>query len=79
MCIISTQRWYFHPTSTLGATVERQIKQPHKLEKTLYFFNTGEPGYEGIYITNTVKPVYKGHSRECENVAFMSSCLLYTG
>ena len=28
---------------------------------------------------NTVKPVYKGHSREPENVAFMSSCPLYTG
>ena len=27
----------------------------------------------------TVKPVYKGHSREPENVAFMSSCPLYTG
>jgi hypothetical protein len=26
-----------------------------------------------------VKPVYKGHSREPENVAFLSSCLLYTG
>ena len=24
-------------------------------------------------------PVYKGHSREPENVAFMSSCPLYTG
>jgi hypothetical protein len=23
---------------------------------------------------NTVKPVYKGHSRESENVALMSSC-----
>jgi hypothetical protein len=28
---------------------------------------------------NTVKPVYKGHSMEPENVAFMSSCPLYTG
>jgi hypothetical protein len=27
----------------------------------------------------TVKPVYKGHSREPGNVAFMSSCPLYTG
>ena len=26
----------------------------------------------------TVKPVYKGHSRKPENVAFMSSCPLYT-
>jgi hypothetical protein len=26
-----------------------------------------------------VKPVYKGHSREPENVVFMSSCPLYTG
>ena len=26
-----------------------------------------------------VKPVYKGHSREPENVAFMSSSTLYTG
>jgi len=30
--------------------------------------------------SHTVKPVYKGHSREHkENVAFMSSCSLYTG
>ena len=29
--------------------------------------------------SNTVKPVYKDHSREPENVAFMSSCPLYTG
>jgi len=28
---------------------------------------------------NTVKPVYKGQSREPENVSFMSSCPLYTG
>ena len=27
---------------------------------------------------DTVKPVYKGHSREPENVAFMSRCPLYT-
>jgi len=27
----------------------------------------------------TVKPVYKGHSREPENVVFISSCPLYTG
>ena len=27
----------------------------------------------------TVKPVYKGHSREPENVTFMNSCPLYTG
>ena len=27
----------------------------------------------------TVKPVYKGHQREPENVVFMSSCTLYTG
>jgi len=27
----------------------------------------------------TVKPVYKDHSRKHENVAFMSSCPLYTG
>ena len=30
-------------------------------------------------IRNTVKLVYKGHSREPENVVFMSSCPLYTG
>jgi len=28
---------------------------------------------------NTVNPVYKGHSREPENVTFMNSCPLYTG
>jgi hypothetical protein len=28
---------------------------------------------------HTVEPVYKGHSREPENVAFMSSCPSYTG
>ena len=27
----------------------------------------------------TVKPVYKGHSREPENVPFMNSCPLYEG
>jgi hypothetical protein len=27
----------------------------------------------------TVKQVYKGHSREPENVPFMSRCPLYTG
>ena len=26
-----------------------------------------------------VKPVYKGHSREPENVSFMGSCPLHTG
>jgi len=28
---------------------------------------------------STVKPVYKGHSRQPENMEFMSSCSLYTG
>jgi len=28
---------------------------------------------------NTVNPVYKDHSREPQNMAFMSTCLLYTG
>ena len=28
---------------------------------------------------NTVKPVYKGHPRESENVSFISSWPLYTG
>jgi hypothetical protein len=28
---------------------------------------------------NTVKPVYRGHSREPENVNFISSCPLYIG
>ena len=31
------------------------------------------------YFASTVKPVYKGHSREPENEAFMSSWPLYTG
>jgi len=31
-----------------------------------------------VYET-TIKPVYKEHSREPENVAFMSSGPLYTG
>ena len=30
-------------------------------------------------VVYTVKPVYKGHSREPEEVPFMSSCPLYTG
>jgi len=33
----------------------------------------------GHYIVKLVKPVYKGHSMEPENVAFMSSCPLYAG
>ena len=32
-----------------------------------------------LVFSNTVKPVYKGNSREPENVAFISSCPLYTG
>jgi hypothetical protein len=40
-----------------------------------------KPGFTKAkkYRLCTVKPVHKGHSREPENVAFMSSCLLYTG
>ena len=30
-------------------------------------------------IFDIVKPVYKGHLREPENVVFMGSCPLYTG
>ena len=30
--------------------------------------------YVVICDTDTVKPVYKGHSRETENVTFISSC-----
>ena len=32
-----------------------------------------------IYLLYIYRPVHKGHSRECENVAFMSNCPLYTG
>jgi hypothetical protein len=34
-----------------------------------------------VFLDNqyTVKPVYKGYSREPENVAFINSCPLYTG
>jgi hypothetical protein len=31
-----------------------------------------------VKIKQTVKPVYKGHAREPENVVFMSSGSLYT-
>jgi len=31
------------------------------------------------HLQHTVKSVYKGHSKEPENVAFMSSWPLYTG
>jgi hypothetical protein len=31
-----------------------------------------------VKIKQTVKPVYKGHSREPENVVFMNSGSLYT-
>ena len=40
-----------------------------KLDTNLYLIGEG----------NTVNPVYKGHSREPENVPFISSCPLYTG
>ena len=32
-----------------------------------------------LMVRTTVKPVYKGHSGEPENVGFISSCPLYTG
>ena len=32
-----------------------------------------------LKIVNTVIPVYKGHSKEPENVPFMNNCPLYTG
>ena len=32
-----------------------------------------------MFTLYTVKPINKGHSREPENMAFMSSCPLYTG
>ena len=32
-----------------------------------------------IHAQITVKPVYKGHSRDSDNVFFMSSCPLHTG
>jgi hypothetical protein len=35
--------------------------------------------YADMRYVNTVKPVYKGHSREPGNVHFISSCPLYTG
>ena len=32
-----------------------------------------------MYLLNSVKPVYKGHSGEPEHAPFMSSYSLYTG
>jgi len=32
-----------------------------------------------VHFVYIVKPIYKGHSMEPENVAFISSCPLYTG
>jgi len=34
---------------------------------------------KSCFCFGTVKPVYKGHSSEPENVPFMSSCPLYAG
>ena len=43
-----------------------------------------EPDLFGFWLSllpeqYTVKPVYKGHSTETENVVFISSCPWYTG
>ena len=32
-----------------------------------------------VDLCSTVNPVYKGHTREPDNLAFMGSCHLYTG
>jgi hypothetical protein len=45
-----------------------------KLSSTRYYGKSVYFKYEKSYI---VKPVYKGHSREPENVVFMSICPLY--
>ena len=36
-------------------------------------------GVSLLMVIYTVKPIYKGHSREPENVPFMKSFPLYTG
>jgi hypothetical protein len=45
-----------------------------KLSSTRYYGKSVYFKYEKLY---AVKPVYKGHSREPDNVVFMSICTLY--
>ena len=44
-----------------------------------YWRKNCSDGVVFFFIRNTIKPVYKGHSRGPEDVAFMISCPLYTG
>jgi hypothetical protein len=65
------------PPSSLGrnngkSVTHKKLNLFSSLNCTPKFGNKNE-------VVNTVKPVYKGHSMEPENVPFMSSCPLYTG
>jgi hypothetical protein len=53
------------PSENIHNNLEEELKSKYK--------------YKIIEISYIVQPVYKDHSREPENVAFMSRCLLYTG
>jgi hypothetical protein len=46
---------------------------------TLILPHINQPPTSNFQESCTVKPVYKGHSREPENVSFMNSCPLDTG
>ena len=63
------------PACTIGLTEILVIMSVSifKIGVILYISSTTRQG------DNTARSVYKGNSREPENVVFMSSCSLYTG
>ena len=52
---------------------------PHPHFRTVTYVVTFHCRKLKIQRRNTVKLIYKGHSREAKNVSFISSCPLYTG
>ena len=65
-----------------GAKIESKNITPSDLFQILKLLFVSHIIFHAItslLFINTVKPIYKVHSTELENLLFMSSCPLYTG
>jgi hypothetical protein len=64
----------------IKATFSGSLEWPLYTGLTVFLGSLEWSLYTGLTVfLGSLEPVYKGHSREPENVAFMSICPLYTG
>ena len=69
----------FKSTDAISAYHDFVVSLIPACRRFTIFFVTEFQMLKWSEIKTTIKPAFKGHSRESKNVPFKSSCPLYTG